>query len=123
MTINAIGRFNGLYNNVNKLIDNRIPEILNQIKYDIINDNIEHDCDISISSIELTDEPSIYSTDGIGVLTMDITILTLLNRVKIRKYDYDWDYLVQKGYQTKNDYTYDQGFFHIARANKERYCE
>lgn len=117
MTIYAIGKFNGVYNEYD-INQDLIDGISETIKRDIIDDN-SHDPKISVD-IRQAHQPSIYGMNGVGILYFIITVLTCLKRIKVRDYDYPWDNIMLADYQTYNDYTYDGDFFHIARNDSER---
>lgn len=116
MTIKAIGRFAKLFKN-NKPDQAKLRDILNTIKADIVTDNCECDPGIKVERIELIEGPAKINNLGIGRINIEVYILTDLAKLKLRRYDYGWDQIIQKGYQTKYDYTYDQDFFYVARAN------
>jgi membrane carboxypeptidase/penicillin-binding protein PbpC len=121
MTIEAIGRFNGLY--VGGVYDEDLAAALfKQIKDTIEEDNAEFDPKIKVSYIGLTCPPKMIGMGGGAYLDIEISIVTYLKHVKIRDFDYPWDSLIQKGYQTNNDYTYDEEFFHNFRNDAERDC-
>lgn len=122
MTIKLIGKFNDLYDGF-KLKNDRVQEILDLIKSDIIEDHEFEDPNIFVSKCELFDEPLIYGMQGVGVLHVEVVVVTFLSRVCIRQYDYPWDNMIELDQQNKWDYDYDCKFFYIARANCERHCE
>jgi hypothetical protein len=114
MTIEAIGRFKNLY--VGGFYDPELGSaLLKKIKDTIEEDNSEDDPKIRVSYIGFVTPPKMIGLGGGAYLDIEISIVTCLKHVKIREFDYPWDNLIQKGYQTNNDYTYDEEFFHNFR--------
>ncbi len=121
MTIQVKGKFNNIFNGF-ELSPDRIREVLDNIRHTIIGDNIEEDPKFSISRCGTIGPAVIVGSEGAGRLTIEIVMVTCLDKVKIRSFDYDWDMMVFMDKQNKFDYTYDEKFFHNFRDDAERDC-